>query len=118
MFYRRLDENGDYSFGHGKSSFASDIEAVAQAIETKIKLFKGEFWYDVQDGTPMFQDILGQKLSNEGKNAIDIIITDRILKIPEVSTVLSYSSEIDKINRTYNAVIVVETIYGTLEVEV
>ena len=36
MRYRRLDENGDYVFGHGISDFCLDSDAVLQAAKTKL----------------------------------------------------------------------------------
>ena len=44
MKYRKLDNNGDYSFGSGFSDFVYDKNAIAQAIKTKILLFYGEWW--------------------------------------------------------------------------
>ena len=59
MKYRKLDNNGDYSFGSGFSDFVYDKNAIAQAIKTKILLFYGEWWEQIDDGIPMFQSILG-----------------------------------------------------------
>ncbi len=38
MIYRRIDANGDYTFGQGKFNFVSGTEAVAQAIKTNLLL--------------------------------------------------------------------------------
>ena len=39
MRYRKLDANGDYTFGSGSSCFISDHDAVVQAIVTRLKLW-------------------------------------------------------------------------------
>ena len=53
MKYRKLDENGDYSFGNNSLDFISDADAIAQAIKTKILLFYGEWWENTAIGIPM-----------------------------------------------------------------
>lgn len=116
--YRRLDSNGDYIFGNGISDFASDAEAVVQAIKTKILLLKGEWWENLSIGTDLFQNILQQNLSNESKNAIDIIIKERILDVAGVSTIKQFDSLINRSARTYYADLIIETIYGDVEQEV
>ena len=48
--YRRLDANGDMTFGRGAESFAQGVEAVRQAIETRLRLLRGEWWERPADG--------------------------------------------------------------------
>ena len=113
--YRRLDENGDYIFGHSNYDFLEDIEAVAQAIYTKIKLLQGEWWEDVQSGTPLFQSMLGGKVTNNTKDALDLIIRDRILEVDGVNYLQDFESSIDSVKRTYTFKTTVNTIYGELQ---
>lgn len=113
MRYRRLDENGDMCFGQGGYNYCLGSEAVAQAIKTKIKLLKNEWWEDLEDGTPLFESILSQKATPEGVNAIDIIIKARILEVPNVSSVSSFVSRI--VDREYEATLNIETTFGMLE---
>ena len=115
---RRLDENGDYIFGHGFSDYCKNTEAVAQAAKTKLLLLKGEWWEDVTDGTEVFTKILGNSISERTKNEIDIIIKDRVLEVSGVLSIKSFESAIDKISRTYKANMTIETIYGDSENEI
>lgn len=118
MKYRRVDANGDYMFGHGLSDFASETEAVAQAITTKIMLLKNEWWEDLEAGTDLFQNILSQKLTDEGVNAIDIIIKDRVLEVKDVATIREFKSQVNRNAKTYTANLLIETTFGDLEKQV
>ena len=113
MKYRRLSPSGDYLFGFGNTSFATDLEAVRQAIQTKLKLFQGEYWEDLNDGLPFFQQIAG--ISD--KSTIDMVIRTRILETPHVTGILSFVSTLDSA-RKYKATVSVETDYGTTAVGV
>jgi hypothetical protein len=107
MKYRRLTDDGDYTFGFGNNCFLSGTDAVAQAIETKLKMFKGDYWEDLSEGLPFFDQIAG----NSDKNAIDSLIESRILAVPGVSSISSITSSMA--NRKYMATITVVTTYGT-----
>ena len=50
---RRLDEMYDPEFGGGKNSYVSDLDAVAQIIKSRLLLFKGEWWEDLNIGLPV-----------------------------------------------------------------
>ena len=67
MIYRKEDKDGDYVFGEGDSEFLTQSEAVAQAIITSLKLLKGEWWENVNNGLPLWQSILGQPGSEVNK---------------------------------------------------
>lgn len=113
MKYRKLSPTGDYMFGYGNTSFVSDIEAVRQAIYTKLKLFQNEWWEDLNDGLPFFEQIAG----TYDKNNIDTLIRNRILETPNVTSVKSLDSKISE-DRKYSATVEVNTAYGATTVEV
>lgn len=117
MIYRRLDSNGDYVFGQGRSQFLSGSEAVAQAIITNLKLLLGEWWEDVNNGLPLWQSILGIPGSEANQLSIDNIIKDRILKTNLngeilVSSIDDYTRTYDATTRIYTFEAVVTTIYS------
>lgn len=111
MIYRRLDINGDYTFGQGGYNFVKDSEAVSQAIQTRILLLYEEWWENLEEGTPLFQNILNQRNTQAGKNAVDIIIKDRILTTQGVIQITDFESSFDT-NKTYTANLSVDTVYG------
>lgn len=107
MKYRSLDLNGDYSFGKNAQNFLTDAQAVAQAIKTRLLLFKGEWWEDTSDGLPVFQNILGVPGTDENLKAIDLIVQQRILSTKGVSKIDSFSSTYE--DRKYTASYVITT---------
>jgi hypothetical protein len=121
MKYRRLDSAHDYCFGRSQSDYLSDSvgspDAIAQAIQTYLLLFLGEWWENIKDGLPMWQKILGSRTK---KAVIDKIITSRIrqLRTPEgtkaVTKVSNVRSTMD--GRDYQFSCVVDTIFGKLAI--
>ncbi len=115
MRYRRIDENGDYVFGNGQYDFLIDIEAVPQAIKTKLGLFQGEWWEDLSEGLPFYQDIAGSFIkSDEDKDIVTRIFCNRIGDVQEVNSFLSVDANFDNENRKYSLVASVDTIYGII----
>lgn len=115
MRYRKIDNFDDYIFGLNQSGFYKDIEAVAQAICTTIKLLKGEWWENVEEGTPIFQSVLGGKIQPDTKQSIDLIIKERILDVKDVETILDYESHYDTSTREYTLNCDISTAYGNIE---
>jgi hypothetical protein len=114
MKYRRLDPNGDYSFGRGGQDFTQDIDAIAQAIKTKLLLLQGEWWEDTGEGLPLFQHILGVAGNEEGLSGADLLIQERILQTPGVTTIDNYNRTYT--DRAYSVSCDVNTVYGSTSV--
>ncbi len=114
MIYRQLDDNGDYIFGRGKQAYLSGVEACAQAIKTRLLLLYAEWWEDLEDGLPLFEQILASPGSDRNIQAVDLIFKDRIVNTTGVQSLASYESNYE--NRQYKFTCVVETQYGELVV--
>lgn len=115
MRYRRIDNNGDYIFGNGQYDFLVDLEAVPQAIKTKLNLFQGEWWEDLSEGLPFYQEIAGHFIkSDEEKDIITRIYSNRIMDVEAVNEFLSVEAEFDNENRKYSLTASVDTIYGQI----
>jgi hypothetical protein len=110
---RRLDENNDYTFGRGRGDYISDIDAVAQIIKTRLRLFLKEWWEDQADGLPLFQDILTYGFKKE---KADQIIAERVLGSPYVNSITSLSSNYNGDTRRYSIIIEVDTDFGVLQI--
>lgn len=87
MRYRRLDENGDYSFGNNSLDYIKDNDAIVQAIKTKLYLFYGEWWEDISLGLPMFQSILGQVSNENLRRTVILLSAEQIQSVEGVSSV-------------------------------
>lgn len=109
MRYRRLDENGDYLFGHGLADFWIDKpEAVAQAALTRLEMFTGDWYAAPGDGMPWRTMVLGK-----GTEATrDPAIQGRVLATPGCTGLVSYSSRLDRDTRTFYSAITINTIFG------
>ena len=116
MKYRRLDENWDYVFGHGKTDYLTGREAVGQAVKSRLLLLYGEWWEDLEDGLPLFERILASSGSDANKKAVDIIFARRIGDTTGVLNVSWYESSFDRNKRAYDFSCPVDTVYGELYV--
>ena len=66
MKYRKLDENGDMTFGAGLDNYFIDsAEAVAQSVLTRLRMWLREWYLDTNDGTPYYQQVLGKHTQTE-----------------------------------------------------
>ena len=109
MLYRKLDENDDYVFGHGRADFMRDIpQAPAQAVKTRLRLFTPEWFLDVEEGTPYNTRVLGKYTRNQYEQAIKarIVQTEGVLSIDE------FSSAIDDDRRAMTVDARITTVFG------
>lgn len=113
---RALDANHDPIYGNGQNNFLNDIQAVAQVIQTSLLLLQGEWWEDLNEGLPVFQQILG---SANGKktDAISLLIQNVILSCcpPFVTGVKDIVTTFTT-SRTFTFACVVETQFGLINI--
>jgi len=113
MTVRRLDENGDITT-RGEQ-FISGREEIAQTVLTRLRLFLGEYFRDIQDGTPWFEQILGKFTS---LSAAEAALRARIANTPGVVRLTSFSADFDINTRRYSVTAGILTDYGLDEVTV
>lgn len=114
--YRRIDENGDMIFGHGNADFLSDAEAMRQVLQTRLAACEGEWWEGDAGALPYFNGILGSATTDENREAIDLMVIDRIMDTRGVISVFDVESMVT--NRNYSFKCKVQTVYGVIEAEV
>lgn len=115
MRYRKLTPDGDYSFGAGQLDFYRDTpEAVAQAVQTRLLLWLGEWFLNVDDGTPYMLGILGK----HSQTTADITIQNRVLETQGVLDVQNFVSTIDPETRRLSVSMDLDTIYGPTAVQI
>lgn len=113
MRYRKLDLNGDYTFGQSISNFFVDTPAaVAQAIKTRLLLIQGEWFLDITEGTPYSAKILGAGRVGTFSSALRQVILDTqgVLDIVKYSAFYNPTTRNAIVNATIN------TIYGTIQI--
>lgn len=116
--YRAIDaDTYEPLWGQGQSNFISDIDAVAQAIGTRIRLLQGEWWADLHDGTPLFQSMLG--VSGVGKNpsAITLALVARIQGTPFVTGISEITTLFDPPTRAFTFSANVQTQFGVVTLQ-
>lgn len=107
MKYRALSATGDYQFGRSGIFLTDSVEAVAQAILTRLQLWAGEWFLDDREGT----DYQGKILGYGTQGTRDQEIKTRILETPGVVELIAYSSSIT--DRQMKVAAEVRTQYGT-----
>lgn len=112
QFYPGL--SGDMLFGSGQADFYRDSpEAVAQLILTRLRLWTGEWFLDLTEGTPYAGAILGA-----GKRqTIEPAIRSRILDTPGVQAIEDFSLVVDPDGRRATVAATVSTVYGQAQLE-
>lgn len=119
MKYRKLTNDGDYSFGGNSSDYVQGADAIGYAVRTKLLLFYQEWWEDLGQGIPMFQSILGQVNPELIRNSLTKLVEERILEVEGTNSVQNLEINIDKTKRTISMSCTVETeSEETVEVEV
>lgn len=114
MRYRKLSPSGDYQFGAGRKDFyINQAEGVGQAVVTRLKLWAGEWFLDVTEGTPYQAGALGKHT----KATVDPMIRDRILGTEGVIDITRYVSIFNAENRTFSVEATINTIYGQVTIQ-
>lgn len=87
--YLALDAGNDPVFD--PSLALTNGEAVAQAVLTRLRLFMGEWWEDLNLGLPVFQSMLGQPSTQATQNAVRTAVQNNIAGAPYVTGGVSVS---------------------------
>ena len=112
MTVRKLQADGDITTSG--TQFISGVDEVAQTISTRLKLYLGEYFRDISDGVPWFEQILGKKYNRQ---LVDSIIRQRIIETEGVTGILQYGSELDTATRKLSISTVILTAYGQANIE-
>lgn len=114
MKYRALTSTGDYQMGQGSAQWLVNTpEAVAQAVQTRLRLMTGEWFLDTTEGTDYANKILGTGTTG----SYDLEIRERILDTTGVVSIDEYSSSIDTTVRALTVSATITTIYGTTNIK-
>ena len=108
MTVRRLDTQAGDIITSGVQ-FIGDKEEVAQTISTRLRLFLGEYFRDIKDGTAYWEIIFNK---NAAPQLRDSEIKRRIVETEGVTQVLTFESNYDINSRNYTVKTEVLSIYG------
>lgn len=112
MTVRRIDEESGDIVTRGQQ-FISEREEIAQTVKTRLRLFLGEYFRDIRDGTPWYEQILGKFTSLD---AAEAALRNRIANTPGVIRLTSFSTDFDINTRAYSVSAGILTQYGLDEI--
>ena len=112
---RALGPTGDYTFGRSNLNFLVDSPAaVAQCVGTRLKLWEGEWFLNLTEGTPWLQGILGKK--NLG--LASALIRERVMGTPFVTGVTDFSFFFNSTTIAWIVTGKVSTFFGPVSIDV
>ena len=110
-----LDSTHDLVLGSRNGiGIAKDGVAVAQGILTRLQLFKGEWYLDIEAGTPWFQKIFAD---GSDIRIIEAEIKRQILATPGVRSISTFFLDIDKPTRAVTITSEIQSDFGVLALE-
>jgi hypothetical protein len=95
--------------------FTSGVEEIAQTVKTRLRLFLGEYFRDITEGTPWWETILGKDGTLSSKEAA---IKNRIIRTAGVVRIVSFSTAFDNNTRIYSVTAGILTTFGETELTV
>ena len=102
-----------YNSTNKHDNYATGKQSVADSLTQRLNVLQGELWYSVNEGFPLWE-------KHKNTNVLDIYITSTILKHPDVSEVIEFSSEITQKEGQnyyiYSANVRIMTKYGELTI--
>lgn len=110
MRYRQMTADGDYQFAGSTKFLINTPDAVRQAVETRLRLYAGEWFLDLREGLDR------SRIEGYGTQATrDPEVRARILGTPGVRSLLSYFSSVDE-RRGFAVSARIDTIYGPADI--
>lgn len=93
----KLDRENDLVIEGGNLALIYDGTAVAQAVKTKLQLFQGEWFLDLEAGIPYFEEVI---VKNPNLGAIQGIFRKAILEVVGIDELVDLTLSLDRATRT------------------
>lgn len=112
MKVRKIDADGEVVYGRGTDSLRTNTpEAVAQNVMTRLSLWRGSWYFDVDEGTPWLEEGVGHHA------VLDAMLRDRVLDTPGVKSIVSLEYLENTTSRHVTVSLTIETAYGEASLE-
>ncbi|HEY4292047.1 hypothetical protein [Luteibacter sp.] len=108
MRVRRIDENGDWTFGAGRASYADRTESVAQRVLTRLRSLEGDWFLDLTHGLPWFD--LMERPTDLAR--VERAVKAQILQTDGVSKITAFAMAADSATRRLTITTTIIDIYG------
>jgi hypothetical protein len=112
---RKLDANHDPIYGNGVADFLTDLDAVAQLIDTSLLLLQGEWWNNLSVGLPLFQQIIGTSGVGNNPQIAALLIQQTILGVPYVNSLSNVTLDYVPSTRSFTYSAIVYTAFGKVQ---
>lgn len=110
-----LDDDGDIIVDPVVGiTFVSGLDGVAQLVKIALRLFRGEWFLDLDAGVPYFQSILGKKYDAV---ALRAEIVTAVMGVPCVTEIIELTLDFDGETRTASVSVSLRTQFGDTVVE-
>jgi len=104
----------DLSIVNGRFALISGVDEINQRINVTLRHLQGEYFLDIQDGTPWYTDLLGSKSAIA---EVNLVLRSRVLSVPGVLRINSFEADFDNTTRAYSITMSVQTSDGVIEVD-
>lgn len=110
---RRLDADGDIYIGPDGSEGIAGIDGVVQLAVIQLKLFLAEWFANLEEGLPWFDEVFGKKYDAALDQRIRAFVTDRMMrKVPAVTGVFGLALTFDNRARALSISLGLKTAFG------
>ena len=107
-----LDENNNLILSRGNLLFINNADTVVQRVKNRLLFFQGEWFLDLNEGTPWYQEIFVKPIN---LNRITSVLKQRILETEGVNRITLFDiSEYEPNSRKLSINFEAETIYGDI----
>ena len=91
---------------------ATGIDLMRQRLKQSLLFFQGEWYLDIEDGVPYYQDILKK---SPDQIAVEAAFKTAIIETPGVTEITAFALKYDAPLRSLSLSFGVKTIYGNLQ---
>ena len=106
MKFRQINSDGDWTFGKGLNNYARENNAIGLNIETRIKSWIGDCFFDQQAGI----DWVNRLGSKNQRELLELDLRNIILQSEGVTGILNFDTFL--VGRNFTADYSVQTVYS------
>jgi len=104
----------DLSIVNGRFALINGIDEINQRINVTLRHLQGEYFLDIQDGTPWYTDLLGSK---SAVAEVNLVLRSRVLSVPGVLRINTFDANFDTSARSYSITMSVQTSAGIIDTD-
>lgn len=108
-----LDVDGELVID-SDAQFSTGLDAVVQGCRLRLQLFRGEWFLNLDEGVPYYQDILGQKYNEQNVRAA---FRNALVSVPNVDSIIRLELDFNRGTRVLTVTWQVRTAFGDSEAE-